>query len=307
MNAPLPEGSDTQLLPTFRLSNPNNLCYINSSLYALWFAADAAQRPQVIPRVLQGSHGRHCALHVLRFQLLGWTQPQRQHDVAELVDFVHPRIATEEFREKLESRLDGSRGVECQIEGDGTKCIRLVRPSKHRPDIQTLIRFWHEQDRVYGLTEPVPWLFVQLPRFKVVQGSLRKTQQQYNHADIVQVPIFIDHTSLRVRWQAYSVVGYVRHHGSSVTSGHYTTLRVKGGIWWSTDDAKPPCMLTAEQLALVPRMIYLAVLVLPQPGSILHVAGSGDLASESHDSAPLRPQPGGAGLGGKSSPSSGLS
>ena len=139
-----------------------------------------------------------------------------------------------------------------------------------------------------------------------MKGGLRKTQQQYCHTDTVQVPIFIDHTSLQVRWQAYSVVGYVRHHGSSVTSGHYTTLRVKGGIWWSMDDAKAPCVLTAEQLALVPRMIYLAILVLPQPVSVPDVAGSGDLESGSHDPSSLRPQPGGARLGGQSSAPSGL-
>ena len=150
LNASLLEEPATHLLPTFRLSSPNNLCYINS------FCMPSGLQPMLLNvlRSFRGffrkSHERHCALHVLRFQLLGWTQPQRQHDVAELVDFVHPRIAPEEFRGRFESRSDGPRGVDCQIEGDGTKCIRLVRPPKHRPEIQALIRFWHEQESVHG-------------------------------------------------------------------------------------------------------------------------------------------------------------
>ena len=102
----------------------------------------------------------------------------------------------------------------------------------HKPELQALIQFWHAQDRLFGITEPVPWLFLQLPRFRLHNRQTKKTQQQYHHADTVSIPVFRDNNSLHIIWHDYMVLGYIQHHGSTITSGHYTTLRVNGADWW---------------------------------------------------------------------------
>ena len=138
---------------------------------------------------------------------------------------------------------------------------------------------WHHRARALVLP-------LQLPRFAILHNRTKKTQQQYHHTHTVRIPIFSDSESLHVRWQDYTVLGYIRHHGSSVTSGHYTTLRVNGADWWSLDDAKAPCLLTAEQLIQVQRNMYLVILVLPQPFSAAIASHPGDSRHASSSSEP---------------------
>ena len=265
--------------------------------------ASVTGHSQVMPRILRGSRERHSALHVLGFQLLGWTRPQQQHDVAELIDFLHPRLAAEVIRGRIKSRSEASEGISIQPEEDCTKCLRLIRQPKHTPELQALIQFWHEQDRLFGITEPVPWLFLQLPRLRLQHRQTKKTQQQYHHADHVSIPVFRDRSSLHVSWHDYKVSGYIQHHGPAVTSGHYTTLRVNGADWWCLDDAKTPCLLTAEKLAIARRSMYVIVLVLSQPLSVAVASTpcNGSLASASSGPHPIR-----VGLGSEPSASSGL-
>ena len=135
--------------------------------------------------------------------------------------------------------------------------LRLIRPPRHKPALQDLISFWHQQDAMHALTMPVPWLFLQIPRFKRVNGACAKTQQRYHHVSTVQVPVFQQAHSLEVGWCSYRVQGHIQHHGQPPDAGHYTMIRVIDQSW-CYDDAKSPRQLTDADHSHLYRNMHIA-------------------------------------------------
>ena len=177
-----------QLNPPFALANPGNYCYINSYLYALWTASVYHGTRALLPQVAGVKDEPILARHLFGFQLLGWPRPEQQHDVAELIDYLNPRLSLQHVLGQVESRRQTSEGVSRQFEGPATKCIRLLKPPRHRPTLQHLVQFWSSQDSIYALTRPDPWLFLQLPRFAQSEGRISKGKQVYHCTDHIQIP-----------------------------------------------------------------------------------------------------------------------
>ena len=293
-----------QLDPPFKLANPGNYCYINSYLYALWTASGQHGVRGLLPQVAGAPDEPILARHLFGFQLLGWPRPEQQHDVAELIDYLNPKLSMQHVLGQVESRWQTSEGVSRQFEGPATKCIRLLKPPKHRPAIQTLIQFWFSQDSMYALTKPDPWLFLQLPRFAQTGGRISKGKQTYHCVNHLQMPIFADESALEVSWAKYRVVGYIQHHGTSVHNGHYTLVQARPSDTsshnlWQLDDAKSPCQVTAQLREALQRNMYILVLVLSaaptEPSSF----------SRSHVHPPTRSDSEQPGLGGDTTAESG--
>ena len=76
-----------------RMRNLSNTCYINSLTFTiLW---QVQQRVDInVPEAWQRAQGQGTwtPANVLRFTMLGWRQPDQQHDVVEFMQFLLPRI-----------------------------------------------------------------------------------------------------------------------------------------------------------------------------------------------------------------------
>ena len=121
--------SRPQQLPPFRLSNPSKYCYLNSYVYAMWLVSTYCNIPN-LPQVIRVKDGPLLARHLFGFHLLGWRNPERQHDVAELIDYLNPRLSALHITGQVESRQQTSAGVARHYEGHAAKCIRLIKPPR---------------------------------------------------------------------------------------------------------------------------------------------------------------------------------
>ena len=172
------------------------------------------------------------------FKLLGWPAPQNQHDVAELIDFLHHRLIGSTLRGQWESRGLSAEGLALYKQATAHKCMRLPwDPSNPSPNIQDSITLWHQQVQLQGLSEPSQWLFLQLPRFQHRPGGrVVKLQHAYLIPQTLSIPVFKHLHNLEVDWVNYTVAAYIQHHGPEPTSGHYTTVVRDKERSWLLDD-----------------------------------------------------------------------
>ena len=135
---------------SFSLFNPGNHCYLNSYLYALVAVAHATNLFTALPATVQSLSGRQGvrALQLLGFFMLGWPDAEMQHDVAELIDYLHPKLAPRSLHGSLQGRRQGmTGGLERTVLNPITRCISLPTPRQHSPHLQDLINNWHNQER----------------------------------------------------------------------------------------------------------------------------------------------------------------
>ena len=108
-NPPKPSASSTDtnnhsdsnsppaFLPNFILPSPHNHCYINSCVYCLAVAEKTLQQSW-LPTAFHARIGEAVqAGKALGFHILGWRRPDAQHDVAEFVDHLTPRLISEQL------------------------------------------------------------------------------------------------------------------------------------------------------------------------------------------------------------------
>ena len=235
------------LPPPFTLSNDGNACYMNAVVYAVWYAAHCTQTVHLLPRAVAALSGLGMrARRSLGFLLLGWQGAGRQHDIAEFIDFLLPKVAP--MGSTWSSRaLTPAGEVSTRHTGTLCKCLGLPAPPVHRPDLQELINCWHQQESLHALDVPPPWLFVQLPRFEVISGRVCKTNRPYILAGAVRLPTFSEPGTFQVTWHTYNIACYIRHHGRTPHSGHYTVL-VNSRQPYLLDDDRTPAAATAEEL-----------------------------------------------------------
>ena len=170
----------------------------------------------------------------LGFLLLGWRGARLQHDIAEFLDFLLPKVVSTGVStwSSRSSMPDGSTGPL-------NKCVHLPAPPIHAPDIQELINHWHRQASLHALDRLVPWLFMQLPRFDVREGAIWKTSEPYLLTGAVRLPVFREPGTLGITWHDYAITSYIRHHGPTPASGHYTALLYSAPPYLLDDDQVP--------------------------------------------------------------------
>ena len=237
----LPRPALTQP-PCFRLHNPHNLCYLNSSVYSFWAAVTYTGHIHLLPQALRGPTGGTFDLRrLMGFRLLGWRHPERQHDVRDLIAHLHPQLASSVIKGAVSTRQLTDTGVQCSTDEPLTHCIMLSAPPLHNPDLQALVNCWHQQDVRYGITEATAWLHMQLPRY-------------------LNIPVFTNPSGMEIEWVPYRIVAYIQHHGLTPRTGHYTTILAMGEQHWLMDDEKPPCQLAPDSYEHACHNMYILVL-----------------------------------------------
>ena len=213
------------------------------------------QLPELIQR-LSGRTGQR-ALQLLGYYMLGWRDAESQRDIAELIDFLHPRWS----RGSWQGRRQGMQGgLERTDPASLPQCIPLTPPPQHNPELQHLVNHWHQQEYRQALVETGPWLFLQLPRFQYRSGRVTKTRQMCHIPHVVQMPLFSSSTSLAVQWLPYRITAVVRHHGSAPHSGHYTSLIAADGEFQVFDDRKSVRVATEAECSKACRDMYIILL-----------------------------------------------
>ena len=246
--------------PPFSLRNDSNDCYMNVIVYALWHVTHRTGTAHLLPRMLATLSGPGLrARRSLGFLLLGWRGARRQHDTAEFIDFLIPKVASTGVSTWSSRTISPSGEVRTLLTGTLNKCLGLPATPVHTPELQELINHWHQQESLHALDVTPPWLFVQLPRFAVAAGAVRKTQHPYLLAGTVQIPFFCEPGTLRVAWRVYDIACYIRHHGPTPYSGHYTVL-IQDASPYLLDDDRPPASASAAELEDTSVSAYILVL-----------------------------------------------
>ena len=92
-------------LPCIRCKGGSNSCYLNSFLNCMWLVTHATNHCHLLPKVFWvKSEQPHTATRLMGLRLLAWSHPQRQHDVAEIVDFLQPRLLASPIPGSWETR-----------------------------------------------------------------------------------------------------------------------------------------------------------------------------------------------------------
>ena len=238
-------------LPCIRFKSGSNSCYLNSFLNCMWLVTQATNHCHLLPKVFWvKSEQPHTATRLMGLRLLGWSHPQRQHDVAEIIDFLQPRL--------LATSIPGSWETRQQTPGDliytspvgAQRCVTLpLNPQYPAFEVQELVNQWCSQSAIHALTVTPPWLFLQLPRFHYhAPGWPEKQTHAYMLTPGINIPKFRDPHCTDVEWVPYHIIAYIQHHGNTPASGHYTTVAVQQDQYWLIDDDKDPRLMTSVQL-----------------------------------------------------------
>ena len=255
-------------LPKFYLSNPNNHCYLNATIYCLALLECRLQKV-ILPATFQHADNRLLnALKALGFNLLGWRRPERQHDVAELIDFLVPRLCPSQAHHTWSAKTAHEGGVH-QVDGAAlSKCLSLSNLTIDNPDLQVLVNQWYQQAEAHALDSTVPWLFLQLPRSsRDEQGNITKNHKPIIIPKVLQLPVFESPHTLEPRWQPYHLIACILHHGPLLTSGHYSVLSIGGAQSHVLDDEKPRVPATNAFLESASCSAYVLVLALDMSDS----------------------------------------
>ena len=245
-----------------------NQCYMNAPLYGVLYAAQLTGQLHRMPTSLRDRTGpAQWAERLLGFGLLGWSAPHRQHDTAEFCDHVMPRIVGSINPGSWESRSITELGFRRYPQARNAQCLRLMLRSEtfaDSIDIQALINDWAAGSTAQAFTQAPHWICLQIPRFEyLAPGWAKKRRHPYLFPSLLKVPVFVAETSVDMRWDAYSVVAYVQHHGPQPNAGHYTAVLRRSTEHWLYDDENNPTLLSPAQLEHLSTNMYLVIAVKP--------------------------------------------
>ena len=158
------------------MRNNSNTCYLNSTVFTiLWQVHQRVdvRIPETWNRAMAGCDWS--PVNFLRFQLIGWRQPRIQHDAAEFIQYLMPR---------LNWLGDGfSWGARALVEGhaeeslhSGNTRVLLMATSDGLccSDTQRFITQWHEQAHTHALRTAPEHLYIQLPRYRETSEGIVK-------------------------------------------------------------------------------------------------------------------------------------
>ena len=159
------------------MRNLSNTCYINSLTFTiLW---QVQQRVDInVPEAWQRAQGQGTwtPANVLRFTMLGWRQPDQQHDVVEFMQFLLPRIPWLGSAFMWGARLIDRGGIVRPIHQPNAHVLPLDPPDGMcDSNLQNTINAWHQQYAIHGLCQAPTHLYIQLPRYRETPHNLRST------------------------------------------------------------------------------------------------------------------------------------
>ncbi|CAE7535527.1 Pol, partial [Symbiodinium sp. CCMP2592] len=243
--------------------NPSNLCYLHSTIYALlWTILQArlhdayvSPPPQALTMLCPPITATpNCPIQVLHsvpwlMLLQAWPSVHRQHDAAELLQYLLPRFSHSGFNGGWEARNFVPGGIATLDKGPTQAPIPIALPAGPSLELQAAIDGWSAQVTArYALLTPSPMLCIQLQRFTNAEGVMRRdTRPLVVASTTVRMPLFTGLHTMQVRYVHYQVVAVQLHYGATPDMGHYRTILRGQPLfgaekWWITDDsctAKP--------------------------------------------------------------------
>ena len=224
------------------MRNLSNTCYINSLTFTiLW---QVQQRVDInVPEAWQRAQaqGTWTPANVLRFTMLGWRQPDQQHDVVEFMQFLLPRIPWLGSAFMWGARLIDRGGIVRHIHQPNAHVLPLDPPDGMcDSNLQNTINAWHQQYAIHGLCQAPTHLYIQLPRYRETpQGFVKHSIPLNLNTRDISLPVFTHPDALEVRWQAYSITTAIVHLGPNRQQGHYRVAAFLTGqsrLWYSDDN-----------------------------------------------------------------------
>ena len=228
-----------------RMRNLSNTCYIgyiNSLTFTiLW---QVQQRVDInVPEAWQRAQaqGTWTPANVLRFTMLGWRQPDQQHDVVEFMQFLLPRIPWLGSAFMWGARLIDRGGIVRHIHQPNAHVLPLDPPDGMcDSNLQNTINAWHQQYAIHGLCQAPTHLYIQLPRYRETpQGFVKHSIPLNLNTRDISLPVFTHPDALEVRWQAYRITTAIVHLGPNRQQGHYRAAAFLPGqsrLWYSDDN-----------------------------------------------------------------------
>ena len=148
-------------------------------------------------------------------ELMGrWEQPDSQHDVAEFMSHICQSAPIADMT-GMWSAFQGERNTD---ESDLSKTVLPLVVSRLR-NIQQCIDLWHEDGETRRFLVIAPRLIVlQLLRFRVTSGRIRKLSSKVDIPEMITVPAYLDAQPSNI---TYRIAAGIFHIGSTPSSGHY--------------------------------------------------------------------------------------
>ena len=174
--------------------------------------------------------------------------PQRQHDTAELIDHLHPKLT----RHTLQGET--AEGLDIRQQSHVARCLQLaISDSTSKTDqisVQGLIQHWHEGADIQAGSV-----------CSCLDSCIELGAERLSNSTLISflAPLdacFVTADNLDIRWVEYEVLACIQHHGSLPTSGHYTVVLSHQGVQWHYDDEKVPLPLTASGLNHLSTNVY---------------------------------------------------
>ena len=283
---------DRRAVRALRLSSTSNHCYSNAALLALLWASTFASGPSsseilghALARIWSWLRKQANSVplwrHIAWLSLHGrWQQPHRQHDVAEYLSFLRPKLGPLVQGDWENRRPHVDAPATC-VDAGHTWPLFLAEPLHHlstRPDgsampwpddsatsvygLQPLIDRWQHQAGLLGLVTAPTVLCLQINRFCNCSVVPTKAPQQIDPEPLVVLPAFTSGLgtgqALEQHFVTYRRVAAIMHLGSRCTEGHYRSLLYHPATQYAliTDDDQRAQRCAAADLALAQRNNY---------------------------------------------------
>ena len=253
------------LLRAVLLNHDATACYMNASALALLWSIHFTARPQLgrlAPLFQQLKAGSAVLLmrSMVWTMILGpWAQPNRQHDMHELLVHLVPRLQLPAVRGEWQFRRLEAAGVAICEQASTVYPITLDVPEEAR-GLQHCIQAWHSRHYHAALSGHAPALIcLHLSRFRQRPGGaiVKDVQTLPDMHEVIRLPCFENSSELRVNWKPYEVCAAALHLGPTVHERHYQALLRSGTKLWLTDDNRSAAPLGVEQLASLSANAYL--------------------------------------------------
>ena len=203
-----------------------------------------------------------------------WNDPNRQHDVAEFFSHLvtHSRMPFGQECWQVREIM----GPALRVLDEGSLCTPIPLPTPVPPGPGQALtfqdcaaQFFRGPDQLCALASAAPIVCFQLRRyvFDVNTGVTHKCTTPAGFVEpTIQVPVWQDVGTLRVRQVPYQISAIAFHEGLTPNAGHYRTCLLHQGRHYVTDDGVGARSANPQMLETVQSNSYLFLCTLQLDG-----------------------------------------
>ena len=261
-------------ISSWKLSDPNNLCYLNSVVSALlgnfqFSGCDFTVAFGTLRNAFQAIlSARVCCVPALfhwHSLLSRWPHLTVQQDAAEFLDFVLRSADPAGYLFSWEARRQ-------QREVFGTRIVTTDSGQGFHPlvidicsgGLQQCVDDWHmvTSSSIYALRCAPRFLFLQLRRYTQRRGAVLKSglSVPIHPGETIWMPLWEE--GIELRYVPYNISSAIFHLGATLDSGHYRTALSRsardGSLqWYLTDDGVFPAKAKSADLEMLYSNVYI--------------------------------------------------